>query len=821
MYSTSPQFTKPNETIEQKITGIIDKMTLDEKIEMLGGQKGAGATIGCERVGIPEFRMADGPVGVHWWCDYSTAYPATIAASASWNTELVERLGNALGSDCRARGVHMLLAPGVNIFRSPLCGRNFEYLGEDPHLSSRMVVAYVKGVQSHAVTATVKHYACNFQEYDRHGIGTDVDERTLREVYLPAFEAAVKEGGAGAIMTAYNLVNGEHCSQSTELIQNILRDEWGFDGIVMSDWTSTYDAIGAANAGLDLEMPWARFLTSEKLKPAIGNGLVTENTINQKIRRLLRLAFCFGWMDSSQLDETIAQDDPRSVEVALDVAREGAVLLKNNDLLPFDLSEVKTIAVIGYQAHPAVISGGGSAYTQPFHAVSVLEGVRQYLGDRVEVIYEQGFDPQPYATTADREDFHLGDGSKGVQVAFYDGEIGGNPKESRIDPKISTWWGQRPPAEGLNPENFSGRWRAFYTAKESGKHRIYLVTSGKISIDLDGRNIFYWEPQSEGDRRSNVEIDLEEGKTYEILISAHFTANWNMLGVGIACDMEWERMRQRAIDAAGEADAVLFCGGFSRESETEGADRTFDLPLEQGRLIRDIAGKNPGTAVVLFSGGGVAMEEWLEHVKGLLQVWYPGQEGGKAIAEILFGHTNPSGKLPATFDRRLEDRSSYNNYHDPDGDYRVRITDGVFTGYRHNDRSGIEPLFPFGYGLSYTTFAIEDFKVSAEKLTRKKKLRISAKVKNTGTRAGAEVLQVYVGDVSASVPRPVKELKGFAKVFLEPGKSKRARISLDENAWKFWDPDKHAWVVEPGEFDLFIGTSSKDILHTQRIVVEK
>jgi beta-glucosidase len=815
MFSSHPQFQPTSPEIEARISGYLTEMTLTEKLSMLGGPKQWGSTLSCERVGIPQFKMADGPVGVHWWCDASTAYPATIGVAASFNRDLAYRLGVALGRDCRARGVHYLLAPGVNIYRSPLCGRNFEYLGEDPYLSSAIVVQLVRGVQSQAVATTVKHYAVNYQEYDRHGVSSDVDERTLREIYLPAFEAAVREGGTGSIMTAYNLVNGQHCSEHFELVRDILKGEWGFEGVVMSDWTSTYDEVAAANAGLDLEMPWPRYLNPEKLAPAIEKGLVSEDVIDDKIRRQLRLAICFGWMDNEQKDATIPEDDPTSAETALQVARESCVLLKNdNDLLP--LQAPRKIAVLGYQAHPAVICGGGSAYTNPFHQTSVLEGLESQVESDVEVLHAQAYDPQPLATAAARGDFRIPGGKQGAELQIWNGQdMQGRPDLVDKREKLSIWWGGKAPGEGIDAEDFSLGTEVEYVAQEDGGHTLHLECSGQLVLRWDGEAIVEKSAGREAGRFSRVDLDLEKGRTYRMEIEAHFQTSWNMLHVGVESHAGRDRMRQEALDAAREADAVVFCAGFSQQSEGEGHDRTFKLPAGQPELIRDVATENPHTCVLLFAGGGVEFSGWLENVEGLVHVWYPGQDGGKAIAEILLGKANPSGKLPATFDRKLEDRSSFDNYHDEDGDKHVRIRDGVFTGYRHNDREGIEPLFPFGYGLSYTSFRVENLRVSAEKFPADDGLEVTVDVTNTGDRAGAEVVQCYVGDLEASVPRPVKELKAFAKVQLEPGRTRSVTMKLDASSFAFWDVDLGGWAVESGQFEVFVGTSSREIAESR------
>ncbi len=663
MKSSSPSFQPPSPEVEARVQGMLDGLSLDEKIELLSGHPDQGSTSSCDAIGFPALKMADGPVGVHWWCEASTAYPALIAAAATWDRGLLERLGWALGRDCRARGIHILLAPGVNIYRSPLCGRNFEYMGEDPVLAARLVVPYIRGVQDQGVATTVKHYAANFQEYNRHHVSSDIDERTLRELYLPAFRAAVEEAGSGALMTAYNPVNGEHCSQHDDLINRILKGEWGFDGVVMSDWVSCYDTVGIANGGLDLEMPKAEYFTPERLQAALDNGLVPMEALDDKVRRLLRLAVCFGWLEGEQKDETIPHEDPDTAQVALDIARAGTVLLKNErDLLPLDRRLLRTVAVIGSHARPAVICGGGSAYTPPHRSVSILDGIRDLAGGEVDVTHHSGED------------------------------------------------------------------------------------------------------------------------------------------------------RDAAVAAARAADAVILCVGFTPETEGENHDRRFGLDPETEALIRDVGAANDAVVTVLTAGGGVDFLPWLDSTRALLHAWYPGQEGGRAIAEILFGAVNPRGKLPVTLDRRLEDRSSFACYHDEDEDLRVRLSDGVFSGYRHNDRHGIEPLYPFGFGLSYTTFAYDHLSLRASRIGPGEPPAVCFEVQNTGSRSGSEVAQVYVGGPEASLPRPVKELKGFACVNeLEPGERRRVTVELPADAFRYFHPARGGWIAEPGEFRIEVGASSADI----------
>ncbi|MGB6876521.1 MAG: glycoside hydrolase family 3 C-terminal domain-containing protein [Candidatus Acidiferrales bacterium] len=667
-----PQTSSPA-SVEKRVDALLSRMTLEEKIELIGGTKNF-FTRPIPRLGIPSLRMSDGPLGVH---DYgpTTAYTAGIALAASWDSDLARRVGTSMGRDARARGVNIVLAPALNIYRAPMNGRNFEYFGEDPYLASRMAVSVVEGMQSQGVIATVKHFVANNMEYDRHHINAVVDERTLHEIYLPAFEAAVREAHAGAVMDAYNLVNGEHMTQNAYLNIDILKKEWGFDGILMSDWGATYDAVTAANAGLDLEMPSPRYMTRANLLPAIQQGKVTAATIDDKVRRILRKAIQFCFFDRDQKNPNIPLDDQRSDQVAREEARGSMVLLKNDgNLLPLDKTKLKTIAVLGPDAYPAVIGGGGSSQTEPFHQISFLEGVTNYLGTSVKVLHPAVF-------------------AKNV-----------------LDPQMKS--------------------------------------------------------------------------------------------------------------VVATADAVILCVGFSPDTEGEGADRTFALPSGQDDLIRQVAGLNKNVVVVITAGGNVDMTGWIDSVPAILHAWYPGQEGGAALADILFGDFSPSGKLPASFERRWQDNPVFHSYYEESGK-RVPYTEGIFLGYRYYDRSSTKPLFPFGFGLSYTHFQYSHLRISPGESSSPDAVTVSFDVKNAGDRAGAEVAELYVGDSHASVPRPVKELKGFAKVFLRPSEKKEVTLTLNRRSFSYYDVKNKQWTAEPGDFSILVGSSSAQIELTGSFVLTR
>lgn len=790
---------------------------------MLGGQpepKQDGDTFGNARTGIPSIKFADASVGLHWWTDRSTTYPAMIALAATWDRDVAYRMGAAVGRDARARDIHVVLGPGVNIYRSALCGRNFEYLGEDPVLAAASAVQYIRGLQDQGVAATVKHYAANFQEYDRHHVSSDVDERTLREVYLPAFEAAVREAGVGAVMTAYNPVNLVHASEHPWLLRTVLKDEWGFEGLVMSDWGSVYSAVHAANAGLDLEMPTAKWMNGERLIPAVRNGLVDESVIDDKVRRLLRLMVCFGWIDHPQKDEAIPQEDEETAAVALDVARRGAVLLKNDGpLLPFDPAKIKRLAVVGPYASQTPVGGGGSAYNPPWRTVSLLEGLRKEFGDQ-RIRYEAGLPLDDSERVFAQSSFRTPDERPGLKAEYFNNRNwDGLPVLTRIEERLQQRWGSGAIAEGVDATGFSVRWTGTIRAERAGPHAFFQWAGGPFRVRvgdtvlfdlLDGANL----------KPPRAMVDLEAGVDVPIEVLYRGAAGFNGICVG------WEFLdiqsnRGAALDLASESDAVLYCCGFSNQSEGEGFDREFAMPAEQEDFLLDLLERNGNVAVVLTGGGNLDMRRWVDRVPALLHAWYPGQEGGTALAELLSGTATPSGKLPATFERAPEDRSSHPCYHDTDNDKRVLLDDGVFTGYRHHERTGVEPLFPFGHGLSYTTFEYENVACS-EALSEHGGVAVALDVINTGSREGVEVVQLYVRDCEASVPRPAQELKDFATVSLKPGERRRLHFDLAPRAFQFFCPRRCQWTAEPGEFDIRIGASSTDIrLQTRVVLTEK
>jgi beta-glucosidase len=815
MFSRHPDFRAPDAQSEARITAIIAQMTLEEKIACLAGSQNKeahnGDTVPCTRVGIPSFRMADASVGVHWWSKESTTFPATVALAASFDPELALRYGQAIGRECRARGIHILLGPGVNIYRSALCGRNFEYLGEDPFLAAAMVTGYIRGLQDQGVAATVKHYALNFQEYERHRVSSDVDERTLREIYLPAFEAAIREAGSGAVMTAYNRVNGAWCAEHRFLLKDILKGEWAFDGLVMSDWVSTYDTINSANNGLDLEMPRAKWFTPERLIPLVNNGVVPEAVLDDKIRRLLRLAIAFGWLDRPQQDSSIPLHDQTSANLAQEIAQESMVLLKNDGILPVDPNTVRRIAVIGPNAHPAVECGGGSAQNTSWRSVSILDGLKARFPD-CEITAVSGVDPWRARISFKESVFQTPDGQPGIQADYYDNQtLSGKPFLSRVEPRPDARLTAAEVPPGLTPGRCSVSYQGTFTTTVPGEHGIRTeVWNGGVRIEIDGICVIdSWLDEVMGDRE--VIMDLAPG-IHTVHIDFHGMRERAFLQMGYEHVDAMRTGFPEALAAAKAADLVVFCGGNAKQCEGEARDRFFAMPSEIQRLLVAVAQANPRTVAVLNAGGNLDMEPWHDLVAGILWAWYPGQEGGTAVARILAGDVNPSGRLPATFERKVEDRSSATCYHDEDRDLRVGLADGVFGGYRHFDRlegrKAPRPRYPFGYGLSYTTFAFENLRISDGKTLP---VVVECDVVNTGSRAGKAVVQVFVGEKKPSLPRPVKELKGVCKVTLQAGERRSVRLELPWRAFAFFDPIASRWTVNPGSYRIQICSDAQTV----------
>ena len=662
-----------SQPIEKRVEDALSRMTLEEKVAILHAQS-KFSSAGVPRLGIPEVWCTDGPHGIRpevlwdewdqagWTNDSCTAFPALTCLAATWNPEMSALYGKSIGEEARYREKDILLGPGVNIYRTPLNGRNFEYMGEDPYLSSRMVVPYIEEVQKNGVAACVKHFALNNQETHRHGIDVEVDDRALNEIYLPAFKAAVQEGGAWAVMGAYNKYKGEHCCHNRYLLNDILKRDWAFDGVVVSDWGGTHDTKQAAENGLDMEfgswtdgLSWGasnaydNYYLAAPYLDMLRKGEASTATLDDKARRVLRLIFRTAMNTRKPFGSL---NSPEHLAAARRIAGEGMVLLKNEGgVLPIDLGRAKTIAVVGENAIKMMTVGGGSSSLKVRHEYTPLEGIRAAAAGKAEVIYERG----------------------------YVGDVTGD-----------------------------------YNGVKTGQ-------------------------------------DLSESRSEAQLIAD-------------------------AAAAARKADAVIFVGGLNKSNhqDCEGDDRLqYGLPYAQDKVIGALAEANPNLAVVIVSGNAVAMP-WIDRVPAVLEAWFSGSEAGNALADVVFGAVNPSGKLPFTFPVRLEDNGAHALGEYPGSD-KVKYNESIFVGYRWHDKEQLKPLFAFGHGLSYTAFAVGNVKADRTTLAPNGSIRISADVTNTGDRAGAEVVQLYIGDEQSSLPRPVKELKGLKRYTSRPARAEPSR----------------------------------------------
>jgi len=811
-----------NPEIERRVDALLKKMTLEQKIDYIGGT--GFAVRSMPTLGVPAFEMSDGPLGVRSNQKFpSTTYAAGIGLAASWDPQLAERVGAGIGKDARARGIHFMLGPGVNIYRAPMNGRNFEYFGEDPFLAGAVATGYITGMQKQGVSSTVKHFLGNNSEFLRHDSDSIIDERALREIYLPAFESAVKEAHVGAIMDSYNLVNGLHSTQNRYFNTEVARKQWGFQGVMMSDWVATYDGVGAANGGLDLEMPKGKYMNQENLLPAIRDGRVKEATIDEKVRHILATAVSFGWLDRDQTDLSLSKYNEENHLVALDAAREGIVLLKNEgSLLPFDKQKIKTILVVGPDAHPAQPVAGGSGKAIPFSAVSILEGIGSYVGTSARVYYDRGLPKMIDLATSTEFSTAAQNGERGLSLeTFLNGDLSGAPASTQRVRDLNfagkSWDDFDNMDEAMDlfdagKKPSSRRWTGFYIAPQASSYEVAAEYSGEgngYRLLVDDKLVFdQWKTATA--LQDHAALNLSAGPHKIVVEAFQDLPVGGRLRIGI---MDQHKIVSAAAKAlAAKADVVIVAAGFDANSESEGSDRTFSLPVGQEELIRELAALNQNTIVTVTSGGNVDPGDWLERVPAYLELWYPGERGGTALAEILFGAVNPSGHLPVTFERRWADNPVHDNYYPESGTNRVVYKEGVFVGYRGYEHTHVKPLYPFGYGLSYTTFQYSHIEVKPEgESSTGARYNVTFDVTNTGHRAGADVAQVYVAEADPKVPRPPKELKGFSRVELAPGETKHGSVSLNPRAFTFYDVTAKHWHADAGKYTVEVGHSSEDV----------
>lgn len=820
-------FRNKNLSVEERTTDLVNRMTLEEKIDLLAGYKDFYLHP-CERLGVPAFKLADGPLGLSSWGLFgrATAFPSALSLASSWNREAAAKTGAMYAQEWRSRGIHFLLAPGVNIYRASKGARNFEYFGEDPCLTSAMVVPFIRGVQDGGVIATVKHFAGNDQEFDRYTVSTEVSERALQEIYLPPFKAAVQEAGVRAVMTGYNPVNGEWNTQNKHLI-DILKKDWGFQGMLMSDWVCTHSAKEAANNGLDLEMGSNSWFNREQLLPLVEAGEVSKEVIDDKVRRVYSQCFAMGFFDRPQEDTTIPHYNPEANRLARETAQEGIILLKNDHkLLPLDPKKIKTIAVVGPTANPSVISdrlfnnsgivygGGGSSKVNPWYIVTDLDGISRRF-DNTRVLYTEGISNRFKTRTFSNSNFLTPDGRNGLKASYYKNSISpANLVKEQTDNRVNYEWGGAP--HGLNDlgTDYMILWEGRIPAERAGNLLIFVDAQGSYRLWIDGQLKMDASKSQSFDCR-NIVLPVKAGERPEIKLEYCNQRNYPA-EIRMGYTYEDQADYSEAIKIARQADVVVFCAGLDGSIELEGRDRPFELPYGQDILIQELVKVNPNLVVVLHAGGGIDMTRWINQVPAVMHAFYPGQEGGNALAALLAGDANPSAKLPFSIEKKWEDSPACGNYDETRKEKKIYYNEGVFTGYRGYDKKGIEPLFPFGFGLSYSNFEYSDLK--AEITDRKKQeVKVTFRIKNTSNRKGAEIAQLYIRDIQSAEERPLKELKGFDKVTLNPGESRIIEIPLKADAFRYFNSKKNAWVFEKGEFEILIGSSSRDIQLHQTI----
>ncbi|UFW67682.1 glycoside hydrolase family 3 C-terminal domain-containing protein (plasmid) [Rhizobium laguerreae] len=801
------------------IDSILDKMTLEEQVSLLSGAD-FWTTVPVERLNVPKIKVTDGPNGARGAGSLvggvkATCFPVAIALGATWNPDLVERMGVALAQQAKSKGAAVLLAPTVNIHRSGLNGRNFECCSEDPMLTAELAVAYIKGVQSQGIAATIKHFAGNESEIERQTMSSDIDERTLREIYFPPFEQAVRRAGVMAVMSSYNRLNGTYTSEHAWLLTKVLREEWGFDGIVMSDWFGSHSTAETINAGLDLEMPGPARDRGEKLVAAVREGKVEAATVRAAARRILLLLERVGAFEKKPDLTEQAVDLPEDRALIRRLGAEGAVLLKNDSILPLAKTSLDRIAVIGPNAASARVMGGGSAQIAAHYTVSPLDGIRAALSNANSVSYAVGCRHN-----------RLTEVFKGkITVEYFKGRgCQGDPLHVETVDKGEFFWFELPSGE-LDPADFSARMTMQFVPEESGDHLFGMTNAGlarlfvndRLAVDghdgwTRGENYF---GTANDEQRGTVALDAGKAHTvtveYDTPVATGEGINLTAIRFGVEKPLGEADMRQ-AVETALNADVTLLFVGRDGEWDTEGLDLPdMRLPGRQEELIERVAAVNANTVVVLQTGGPVEMP-WLGKVRAVLQIWYPGQELGNAVADVLFGDVEPGGRLPQTFPKALADNSAITGdpavYPGKDG--HVRYAEGVFVGYRHHDTRAIEPLFPFGFGLGYTRFSWGKPRLSASDMGAEG-VTVSVDLTNIGDRAGSELVQLYVRSPKSKVERPDKELRAFAKLSLLPGETGTAVMKILPRDLAYFDVEAGAFRAEPGGYQLVVAANAADI----------
>lgn len=804
------------------IDDLLNQMTLEEQVALLAGAD-FWTTVAVERLGIPKIKVTDGPNGARGGGSLvggvkSACFPAAIGIGASWNLELVRQMGVALAEETKTKSARVLLAPTVNIHRSGLNGRNFECYSEDPMLTSALAVAYIEGVQSQGIAATIKHFVGNESEIERQTMSSDIDERTLREIYLPPFEAAVKKAGVWAIMSSYNRLNGVWTSENHWLLTELLREEWGYDGIVMSDWFGSHTTEASVTGGLDLEMPGPTRDRGEKLVAAVREGRVPAETVKAAARRMLLLLERVGAFTDATMEEEKAVDRPEHRALIRKLGADGMVLLKNDGILPLDKAALDRTAVLGPNAAEPRVMGGGSAQINAHYKVSPLKGIKSALSGTNRVIHLKAC-RNNRLTQMIRGD---------VAVEFFHGRDWSGPSVHRSTAEESQFFWLDMPDSTLNPRDFSARIITRFRPEESGAHVFGLTNAGFAKLYVDGELLVDGETGwargdnffGLGNTEVRVEKLLEAGRTYEIRVDYRAMPEGyegiEIRAVRFGAELPTsDAAIAEAVEQARACDVAVLVVGREGEWDTEGLDLpNMRLPGRQEELIEKVAAVNPRTVVVLQTGGPIEMP-WLDKVSAVVQAWYPGQEAGNAIADVLFGDAEPGGRLPQTFPKHLSDNSAMTGdpktYPGENG--HVVYSEGLAVGYRHHDADGAKPLFPFGYGLSYTRFEWGKTRASSVDMGPDG-VTVEVEVKNIGDRAGAELVQLYVARKASRLPRPVKELKSFAKLAIPAGGTQTARLSISIRDLAYFDPDARAWIAEAGDYELVIAANAEDIRAT-------
>lgn len=794
---------------DPRIEELLDQLDLDERATLTAGRDN-WRIAGIPRLGIGDLKTTDGPTGARG--DLTTGaravcFPVGSAIGATWDVDLVAEVAAVLAEEARSKGAQVLLGPTVNIHRHPLAGRNFECYSEDPELTARLAVAFIRSLQAGGIGASLKHYVGNDSEFERHSISTEVDERTLREVYLRPFEAAVAEADPWTIMAAYNKVNGVHATEHRRLQVDVLKDEWGWPGVIVSDWYATHDTVRSGNGGLDLQMPGPAAQFGPALADAVRAGEVPEAELDDKARRILRLYARTGKLDRPDEEPETSIDTPERRALARRAASSAAVLLSNDGVLPLSPA-TSSVAVIGPNATPGRIQGGGSSEVTAHYQVSPLDGIRERFGPHVA--YERGVGLGLFATPIDPG--LLADGGF-LEELFTTADLAGEPFRVQQAPEaLLSFFGASIP--NLGRGSFSGRWSTRFTPDQSGAWVFSVAAAGTARVLLDGDVVLedtdpgpelaIWVQSLEEQR---AVVDLEAGRTHELVVELHVPEKGVLPHIRFGAEApDPDAEIERAVAAAADADVAVVVVGTSSDFETEGEDRaSFPLPGAQDELVRRVAAANPATVVVVNAGSPIPMP-WLDDVRAVLWTWYPGQEFGNALADVLCGDADPGGRLPTTFAHRIEDTPAFTNY--PGSFGQVRYGEGIHVGYRWYDARGIEPLFPFGHGLSYSTFEIGEVVATA---ATDGAVDVQVVVTNTGDRRGSEVVQVYVEAPDGPVARPPRQLAGFAKVTLDPGESTTATVRVPARALAYWDPLESVWRVADGDHTLWVGRSSRDL----------